>query len=213
MTKVITFASSKGGTGKSTLCVNIAAYFAKHGQSVLVIDTDPQKSSYDWISESSDKYLHRITVQYIPDEGEVEKTIEATDKELVFIDLQGSLQKSLPFSLAIADVILVPCRPSRDDILGLGWIIELNKEVSEVFDTARSNVAAVLNAVNTRSIIYTHCKKQIAEDDIHLLSSSISQTVGFAEANMNRASVFTTSKKAATQINQLGRDLQKLLER
>ena len=51
MTKVITFASSKAGTGKATLCVNIAAYFAKQGQSVLVIDTDPQKSSYDWISK------------------------------------------------------------------------------------------------------------------------------------------------------------------
>jgi len=40
--KVITFAHSKGGTGKTSTCISIAGYLAKAGKKVLVVDIDPQ---------------------------------------------------------------------------------------------------------------------------------------------------------------------------
>lgn len=207
MTKVITFASSKGGTGKSTLCVNLAAFFAKCGKRVTVLDVDPQKSSYDWIIESSDEYLSLISAIHLTEETQIESVIANTDSDIVCIDLQGSLNSSPLFALAIADVILVPCRPSRDDIIGLGWILKLHEMASEKFPTSDAKVIAILNAVNARSIIYLHAKQQIEADNITLISNPITQTVAFAEANINRVSVFELDGKAKNLIHNVGSEL------
>ena len=207
MTKVLTFASSKGGTGKSTLCVNLAAFFAKCGKRVTVLDVDPQKSSYDWIIESSDARLTQISAIHLTDERQIESVIADTDSDIVCIDLQGSLKNSPLFSLAIADVILVPCRPSRDDIIGLGWILQLHKLAAEKYPSSEAKVIAILNAVNARSVIYSHVKEQIKADNITLISNPITQTVAFAEANINRVSVYDLGGKAKNTIHKIGSEL------
>lgn len=45
---VLCATSEKGGSGKSTLVTNLAAYWAGQGDSVVVFDLDPQRSSKVW---------------------------------------------------------------------------------------------------------------------------------------------------------------------
>lgn len=45
---IILIGGEKGGTGKTTLAVNMAATRAKAGYDVLVVDTDPQASASYW---------------------------------------------------------------------------------------------------------------------------------------------------------------------
>ena len=144
MAKVVTFANIKGGSGKSTLCVNIAAMLTKLKFDVCVIDADPQKSTSDWIINTKDPLLSQVTCNEILDP---EKFVEL-DYDFVLIDTQGSLNKELAGFLRVSSLVLVPCRSSRDDIVGQGWIqIFLEKSQHEL---KKVPLLAVLNGVNKK---------------------------------------------------------------
>lgn len=51
--RTIMFLNAKGGCGKSTLATNLASYYAKLGNAVVLADFDPQGSSLGWLAARS----------------------------------------------------------------------------------------------------------------------------------------------------------------
>ena len=201
MAKVVTFANIKGGSGKSTLCVNIAAMLTKLKFDVCVIDADPQKSTSDWIINTKDPLLSQVTCIEILDP---EKFVEL-DYEFVLIDTQGSLNKELAGFLRVSSLVLVPCRSSRDDIVGQGWIqIFLEKSQHEL---KKVPLLAVLNGVNKRSQILSHIKQQLNEDGVLVAKTSVSQRVCFSETNVNMVSIIGYNRVAEGELRDLTNEL------
>ena len=77
MAKVIAFSNQKGGVGKTTTCVNLAAFTARAGKRVLVVDMDPQgnaSSALGFFERKDKKSVYEVLVGDIEAAGAVKKT-------------------------------------------------------------------------------------------------------------------------------------------
>ena len=204
--KVVTFANVKGGSGKSTLCINMAAILIREGYSVALIDADQQKCSQDWITGTRDKLLSRIE---IIDQAEFIAS-ENVDADFLLIDTQGSLTKEMAQFLFQSSLIITPCRVSRDDIVGQGWIEVFLKQSNQ--NLKKAPILTVLNGVNKRSSILSHVIEQLKEDGVQVAETCISQRVCFAETNVNKISVIGYNKPATEEIVNLTNEALNLIK-
>ena len=204
--KVVTFANVKGGSGKSTLCINMAAILIREGYSVALIDADQQKCSQDWITGTKDKLLSRIE---IIDQREFIAS-QNVDVDFLLIDTQGSLTKEMAQFLFQSSLIITPCRVSRDDIVGQGWIEVFLKKSNR--DIKKAPILTVLNGVNKRSSILSHVIEQLKEDGVQVAETCISQRVCFAETNVNKISVIGYNKPATEEIVDLTNEALNLIK-
>ena len=206
MAKVVTFANVKGGSGKSTLCINMAAILIREGYSVALIDADQQKCSQDWITGTKDKLLSRIEII----DREAFIASENVGVDFLLIDTQGSLTKEMAQFLFQSSLIITPCRVSRDDIVGQGWIEVFLKKSNR--DIKKAPILTVLNGVNKRSSILSHVIEQLKEDGVQVAKTCISQRVCFAETNVNKISVIGYNKPATEEIVDLTNEALNLIK-
>jgi chromosome partitioning protein len=114
---VLTFASRKGGTGKSTLAANLAAYVHRLSQPSLLIDDDPQSSLTFWNSLRGDDAL-----PLKPIKRTLERTLKKAERkgtEWVFIDTPANMSASVAEAVQSATLAIIPCRPGLFDIVAV----------------------------------------------------------------------------------------------
>ena len=204
--KVVTIANVKGGSGKSTLCINIAALLIRTGYSVALVDADQQKCSKDWVTGTKDKLLSRVQIIEQVDF----KVAENVQVDFLLIDTQGSLTKEMAKFLFQSSLIVTPCRVSRDDIVGQGWIEVFLKQAGQ--DIKKPPILSVLNGVNKRSSILSHVIEQLEEDGVQVAKTCISQRVCFGETNVNKMSVIGYNKQATKEIVDLTNEVLYLIK-
>lgn len=113
---IITFASSKGGVGKSTTCACIAAALALEGQRVLLIDLDQNRTLDRWARKAP---IAGLTVTAIDPQkfGGFFRDAEASgDYDHICIDLPGSREVTLFKALARSDLVVIPAQASEPDL-------------------------------------------------------------------------------------------------
>ena len=80
MGKIISFSNQKGGVGKTTTCVNMAAYLARAGKKVLLVDLDPQGNATTGLGFSKGT-LKKSVYNVIIEGEEVKNNILPTELE------------------------------------------------------------------------------------------------------------------------------------
>jgi len=106
--RTILVANPKGGSGKTTLSINLAGFLAATGKQVAMLDLDRQKSSTQWLSVRGNQ-LPEIRLL---DKNHPEKTTDW----LVIDSPAGMHGKNLEHALKLAHQVIVPIAPSLFDI-------------------------------------------------------------------------------------------------
>lgn len=107
--KTILIANPKGGSGKTTLTVNIAGYLANHGQRVALLDLDRQQSAARWLAMRPANLAPISTLE--------SRKEDAHRYDWLVIDSPAGLHgKNLAHALKLASKIIVPVAPSLFDL-------------------------------------------------------------------------------------------------
>jgi len=134
--KTIIIANQKGGSGKSTLTVHLAAAAEQAGDGPVVIsDTDPQGTAADWFNER--KRAGIDTPLYSPlTLAELERKVRALGQagaSYLFIDTAPSIGAVNADLFALADLILIPLNPTPADLRALVKGLPLVKQSGKPF--------------------------------------------------------------------------------
>lgn len=114
----IAIISQKGGAGKTTLALHLAAAAQGAGRIALVVDTDPQATASQWASWRQDAPPEVIDS---PPPRLAAKVAAALGQgaDLVVIDTPPHADSAARAAAEIADLILIPCRPSAFDLAAI----------------------------------------------------------------------------------------------
>ncbi|GLX83818.1 chromosome partitioning protein ParA [Thalassotalea loyana] len=115
---MILVGGEKGGSGKSCLAQNLAVYFAKHKQAiVLMVDCDPQRTTSDWIhARNADPSLPAINCIQLYGKIRNDLLSLVQHYDYVIVDCGGQDNLALRASMSVADHVLIPLRPKRRDL-------------------------------------------------------------------------------------------------
>ena len=111
----VVVASLKGGVGKTTAAVYLAASAAAARRPVRLVDADPQGSAAVWLEESP---IDGVEVVEAPSERLVSRTMGASAEVVVVVDTPPGSERLAAAAIGLADVVVVPTRvggvePSR----------------------------------------------------------------------------------------------------
>src|ERR1051326_5800207 len=149
--KTIVIASQKGGSAKTTLTAHlaIAAELAGNGPTV-VIDTDPQQTLSTWwnLRESDTPQLAPVAIRDLQSKFDA---LELAGFRYCFVDTPPALTEQNRQVLSLADLVLIPTRPSPNDLWSLGATLDLIERsktpYSFVLTQAKANARITVQAI------------------------------------------------------------------
>src|SRR5580700_11677486 len=114
---IIVVANSKGGVGKSTIAVHLAAWLHEQGHRVTLADCDTQHSSSDWLREALPEVKSVVLAN--PEQILDELPELARNADYVVADGPGSNTETSRALLLRADLAIVPCKASMLEVRAL----------------------------------------------------------------------------------------------
>lgn len=121
--QVVVFASRKGGSGKTTLAGHLAVEADRRGAGpVALIDTDPQGSLAEWWNARAAATPAFVQTAIADLPRDVER-LGAAGIRLVVVDTPPALTEEVAAALALADIVVIPTRPSPHDLRSIGATI------------------------------------------------------------------------------------------
>jgi len=148
---IIHIASQKGGSGKSTLAVNIAVALAQQSKDVLLVDADRQITATTWWAERQKSHPDLPKIHCVQKYDQIDATLLDLNERYAFVivDTPGHDSDAMRSAMIVADVLIVPFRPSSIDLDTLPSMTHIIKQAG--FINPKLKVFAYVNSAPTNS--------------------------------------------------------------
>ncbi|NYZ14590.1 ParA family protein [Azospirillum sp. RWY-5-1] len=180
---IIAIATTKGGSGKTTLTAGLADMLRRQGKSVECIDTDPNRNLYDWFSDPQAD----IPCTFVEEEAVIDAASAAAERtEHVLIDVAGALQRGMLYAISSSDLVLIPCKTDRKDVVEAVRTQELIVSAGKMV-RRRIRHAAVLTQVNRRAQVTAHTREQLQVMGVAVLAADVPARTAYQQASWTGA--------------------------
>jgi chromosome partitioning protein len=175
---IISIVSAKGGTGKSTITLNLAGMLAAQDHRVCVVDADPQGSIAHW-SEIRQQDDPTIVVEPSP---MPEKKIRKLNKrhDLVLFDSPPTFKKRMRAIMQAADLLIIPVTPGIADLWSTKRLVDVYLDVKEKKPDLDARI--LINRVDRRTRLGRDFRSRLEDMSIPIFLTEISQRSLYGES-------------------------------
>lgn len=204
---IISLAQEKGGSGKTTIAINLAIACSKRGFDVLFVDADPsQNATFFFSIRAENEGIENEKITCISKTGDIKKDVLAMSNkyDVVIIDTGGRDSHEARTSMLIADFVIMPISPSQFDIWSLEKMFRIYREAKdfnvklEAF-VLRSRVSP--NPVIKEGAELTEFLKDELDKDIVMFESTIFDRIAYRKVVKDGRSVYELDENDKARID------------
>lgn len=212
---IVLVTNQKGGSGKTTTAMSLAAAFHDVGKRVLLVDYDPQNTLLGWYGQADESNPIEVPYLNLAQPGiDISDELERRqfDFDFIVIDGRPTLEISMSALLLLSDVVLVPLQASLADLHSTQGIV---KEIRVAQDerpelkfslllTMVSNKRLQLQFTKDaiKELGYPLCKTMIARRELHTHAYALGQTI-FASKSVGYRAAADEARKLAVEVEKL----------
>jgi chromosome partitioning protein len=206
---IISVINQKGGVGKTTLSISLAAALAGRKMRVLLVDADPQGSALDWIAVRGEENAPFAAVGIPKPILHVELPKMAKDYDAMIIDGPPRIYEVARSAVMASDAVLIPVLPSQFDVWAAEETVKLLEQCAAYKEGLKA--AFVINRKIANTAIGRDVAKALKKYPQPVLHTAICQRIIFAESARGRTVLeLDADSNASKEIQSLAKEVLKL---
>jgi chromosome partitioning protein len=205
---IIALVGNKGGAGKTTLAVNMAAGLASYAETAI-IDADPQGSSLHWYANSDQT---KVTPVYQAESRLLDQIENLKDQySFVVADCPPSIHApQTDVLLNMADVALAPVLPSPVDLWATVHIEQAVAEAKQINPALRAIL--VVNQLEVRSTLSQLIRDALSEIEVPVANTAVRKRAVYKASALEGRTVFDMGKRGAEAARELDQLIKEVIQ-